>query len=345
MNTYFSTFITGFDEVIKKSLPESLKAVEIVEVFDGLIMYKTSSSLDEIKRVKYLNNSFVLLSRIKPLSDAPIKQMIKSVLKDSRFDNNIRDIGLKKESRFRVRASIENQFVAIDNNLLRNIEEKISRLSRLILDRSLPDVEILFTTRREGFGLVGLRFTRRSNYEKTLEKGELYPELANLLCLISEPSKDDVFLDPFCGWGSIPMQRMTSFPYRQVLAGDIDPKLVSVLKNKVAKLHQKMEVGKWDAINLANIKSGSIDKIVTDPPWGLNSGKTLNLPEFYSKMLKEFYRITKNGGIIVILTAQKELIESELAKLTDRFKLESQLSTLVSGKKAGVYKLRKLESP
>lgn len=79
---------------------------------------------------------------------------------------------------------------------------------------------------------------------------------------------------------------------------------------------------------MTNIKSNSIDKIVTDPPWGLNSGKTINLSDFYSKMLTEFYRITKPGGIIVILTAQKELLECELVKLTDKFKLESQLSTL-----------------
>ena len=100
-------------------------------------------------------------------------------------------------------------------------------------------------------------------------------------------------------------------------------------------------VEKLDALNLANIENNSVDKIVTDPPWGLHEGKNLDLPKFYLKMLEEFYRVTKTGGFIVILTAQKELIETQLGKLKDNLKLVAKYNTLVSGKKAGVYKLER----
>ena len=61
MNSSFSTFITGFDKVISNELTKRLKGVEILQLTDGLVIYKTTSSLDEIKKLKFLNNSFVLL--------------------------------------------------------------------------------------------------------------------------------------------------------------------------------------------------------------------------------------------------------------------------------------------
>ena len=48
-----------------------------------------------------------------------------------------------------------------------------------------------------------MRLTKHKAYEKILHKGELRPELSHILCSISEPDADDIFLDPFCGSGTI----------------------------------------------------------------------------------------------------------------------------------------------
>ena len=227
MNSYFSTFITGFNEVVADELVKRLKNVEIELLTDGLIIYKTTSSLDEIKRLKFLNNSFILLKKFEHASENSIKDMLKFILKERDHENIIKQDFSKQNLKFRIRASLKNQFVAIDKNLLRALEEKITWTTRTLkVDRSLPDIEFLIAIRSEGFGLIGIQFTHRTNYEKVLEKGELYPELAYILCLISEPVKDDIFLDPFAGHGSIPIQRATSFPYARVIAGDIDKILV-----------------------------------------------------------------------------------------------------------------------
>jgi len=59
-------------------------------------------------------------------------------------------------------------------------------------------------------------------------------------------------------------------------------------------------------------------------------------------MLKQFHRVLRSNGIMVILTAQKELIENLLGKFEGKLHLEVKYGTLVSGKKAGVYKIRKV---
>lgn len=342
MKTYYSTFVTGFTDIVKESLEKQIKDVQIELITDGLVVYKTNADIETIKRLRFLNNSFLLIRHFPKLGKDPIQEMIRQVVKDSRLVPILRNPLRGKRAKFRVMAMSENQTVKMDNNLRVRLEENISRGNYLSLNRSLPDVEFLFSTRREGFGLFGLRFTKRPNYEKTLEKGELYPELAYLLCLMSEPTANDTFLDPFSGSGSIPITRALGFPFKTVYASDNDKNLVEKIKAKARKIRGNFVVGNWNALQLTNFGKGSIDKIVTDPPWGLHSGKELNLERFYEDMLKEFSRVLRKDGVLVLLTAQKELIEALLNKFTNEFILVKSYDTLVSGKKAGAYKIRKV---
>lgn len=338
MNSYFSTFITGFDNVVSDELVKRLKEIEVLLLTDGLVIYKTSSSLDEIKELKFLNNSFVLIKKFEDVSENSLKDILKVLTKDNNLENVTRESFSERNLKFRIRASIKNQFVAIDKNVLRNIEEKITHKTRnLIVDRSLPDIEFLITIRSEGFGLVGIQFTSRPNYEKTLKKGELYPELSYILCLISEPNKDDVFFDPFAGNGSIPAQRL-NFPYERIIVGEIDRGLQIELANKFG---EKVTIEPANALTLSMFTDNSIDKIVTDPPWGFYDTEK-DIPSFYLTALKEFHRVLKTNGLIVILTAQKELTEELIAKFKNQLEVEEKYTTLVSGKKAGVYKLSKV---
>jgi len=342
MKTYYSTFITGFTDVVKDNLQKHLKDVQIDLITDGLVIYKTTADIETIKRLRFLNNSFVLIKYFPKLGKNPIQEMVKQVAKDIRLVPIIRNPLMGKKAKFRVMAMSENQAVKMDNDLRIRLEKNISEGKYLSIDRSLPDIEFLFSTRSEGFGLFGLRFTKRPNYEKTLEKGELYPELAYLLCLISEPTANDTFLDPFSGSGSIPISRAISFPFKTVYASDKDTKLVEKIKSKARKVRGNFIIGNWDALKLESLGNKSIDKIVTDPPWGLYGNKELNLEHFYEDMLKEFSRILKKDGLLVLLTAQKETVELLLNKFTSEFVLIKRYDTLVSGKKAGVYKIRKL---
>lgn len=47
-------------------------------------------------------------------------------------------------------------------------------------------------------------------------------------------------------------------------------------------------------------------------------------------MLLEFIRVTKSNGLMVILTAQKELMQSLLKKSSTELKLSAKYHTLIS---------------
>src|SRR5260221_4721268 len=313
---YFSTFITGFNELIEKELKRIFKDIKIEKLLDGLIIYETSSPMDQIRELKLYSNSFVLLFERENINVNFPDRLVKIVLRD--FDFNLMKFGNKK-SKFRVVISKENEIVKIDNNLIKDVESKISKDKNYLLDKANPDLEFWFLIRSEKIGLFGVRITKHPDYKKVLQKGELRPELASLLCLMSEPKVTDIFLDPFSGIGSIGKARV-NFPYKKIISSDIDTR---------------------DATNMKDLKNNSIDKIVTDPPWGIFE-KTIDLTNLYSKMLVEFGRVVKSKGILVILVANKELFESILENFKTYLKLKEKYNILVSGKKAGVYKISKI---
>jgi len=341
MNEYFSTFASGLSDVVEPALKNKIKDLDIKLVLDGLVVYGSNIESDKIKEIRFFNNSFVLLSFIQGLKTNPLPAMMKQVLQSPDSIAKVKKYMPKKNCSFRVVTSQENQLVSVDNNLLRNVEELLSQTTGLAVNRTNPDCEIWFLWRREGYGFVGLRITKTPNYEKTLYKGELRPELANLMCLIAEPKPSDVVLDPFAGYGAIPLECSKSFSVGKVIAGEKDKAVFQILQEKVNKATSEMVVGRWDALHLNSLTDNSIDKIITDPPWGFYLEQDKNLPDFYTKMLEELARVLKPYGLMVILMGQKELFEGILGKFSG-LKLLEKYDILVSGKKAALYKIQKL---
>ena len=220
---------------------------------------------------------------------------------------------------FRVVFSKENELISVNKERLSKIENKIAKLNNLAVDRANPDFEFWFLKRRDGEQFTGIRLTKHPDYKTVLAKGQLRPELADILCYLSDPQKTDVVLDPFSGSGAIGMARK-NYPYDKIFSADI-------------------KIG-FDATNMADILDKNIDKIITDPPWGISVGLDLNLPDFYFKMLKEFNRVLKSDGKIVILMGNKEVFETTLLNFST-FKLIKNYRLLVSGKKAAIYVLLK----
>ena len=336
MNSYFSSFITGLDEVVSEGLKSCLPESKITQLFDGLVIWKTNAPVERIKEIRFFNNSFLLLSQTKTTDLEPF---VRQVLENEEITKRLTPFLPKTKASFRIMFSQENQPASVSPKLLADLEKKFI-FRNLFVNRSNPEVELLFLIRSEGQGFLGLRLTRHKDYKKTLPAGELRPELAHLLCLISDPRPEDIFLDPFAGYGAIPVERASAFLYKQIFAGDIDIIRINDLKAKTKKFG-RLIIGRWDATKLSAFQNGSIDKIVTDPPWAIHS--KIDIKELYPKFLREAYRILKKCGVLVVLVADKELWENCLEKILG-FKVEKKYTILVSGKKAAIYKIIKVES-
>lgn len=329
MAEFISSFITGFQHVVEKNLPQLLAGVKILHVFDGLIHYQYAGDSHNLDKIIYFNNTFFVLKTMKG-KGLNFPSLVGAVSSEKKYY-------LINKGTFRVRFQNENQFVKVDKNISKKAEETVLHNSKLHLDRLSPTTEIWYSIRREGFAFCGQLISKREFTEKNLNKGELRPEIAYLICCYADLNQDDVVAEPFCGYGSIPVQLIKKFRFQKLFVSDIDKEKISInMQKKQLKDNPQIELSVNDAFVLPQIIDRSVDVVITDPPWGYFE-QIDDIGEFYKKMFTSFKRILKENGRMIILSARKDEIEK--AALEMNVQILSSLHTLVNGKKASLYKM------
>jgi len=338
-NTYYSTFIPGLLEPVRHALTTDLHQSRILTALDGLVVYESSAPIAVIRNLPFVTNTFYVLKAFTGNTAKSVESIAGDVLRDRALGCSL-PFPIKPGNSFRVVVSRASELVAIKNDLMTQLEHWIKVRTGLVLNRSKPDIQFWLLQRTEGYGFFSVRITRHKSYDKILRKGELRPELANILCRLSEPSVDEIFLDPFCGSGSIPIQRVQNFPQALVIASDNDEKIVTSLRDRVEELdlRKRIVVRRDDALHLVRYSDGSIHKIVTDPPWGHFVELKMPLEVFYRRMMAEFVRVLRKEGCLVMLTAQTSLTD-EIIEGCVKLRLLKKYNILLSGKKACVYVL------
>lgn len=327
MAEFVSTFTTGFKKVVEKNLPEIVSGCKILNIYDGIVHYKFNGNSHDLEKVVYFNNTFFVIK-----SWCNFSGNFSTMVND--FCNENKYLLISKGS-FRTRFVRENQFEKIDKKLVIKVEENVLKRSKLKIDRVSPSTEIWFNIRREGFAFCGQLISKREFTEKNLNKGELRPELAYLMCCFAELKENDVIAEPFCGYGSIPIQLVKKFHFLHLYVSDIDEEKITALKEKkYFKQNDFVSIDVQDAFSLKQIKDNSVDVIISDPPWGFFEDVG-DIALFYDKMFCSFKRILKNDGKMIILSARKD--ELEYAAEKNNYKIIEKVDTLVNGKKACVY--------
>lgn len=338
---YFSTFITGAEKIIENKLKKQPNRIRIISLCNGLVIYESNYSLSDIQGFKFFNNSFFLLEKFDlSLDGNPVQYVLKHLICSKAIDiRGIRGyLSKNKVKTFKINISLKNQIVPLIKPLIEKLEDKIMKLTGLRMNLKYPDMEFWISIRSEKFALFGIKLPKKMMH---LEKGQLRLELAHILNYLSQPSQKDTFLDPFSGNGSIPLEIIRSFPFNKIIAIDKDSKLLNNLKREI-RPSEKIVIKTGDALNLEIIKDSTIDKIITDPPWGFYEKTDMPIEEFYLKMLGEFYRIVRPNGVIVILMGDKSSFKDALERMHNKFVLLEEYNILVSGKKASIYKMRKI---
>ena len=327
MAEFVSTFTTGFKKVVEKNLPEIVSGCKILNIFDGIVHYKFNGNSHDLEKVVYFNNTFFVIKSWNNFC-GNFSTMVNDFCNENKY------LLISKGS-FRTRFVRENQFEKIDKKLVIKVEENVLKRSKLKIDRVSPSTEIWFNIRREGFAFCGQLISKREFTEKNLNKGELRPELAYLMCCFAELKENDVIAEPFCGYGSIPIQLAKKFRFLHLYVSDIDEEKITALKEKKQfKQNNFISVEVQDAFSLKQIKDNSVDVIISDPPWGFFEDVG-DISLFYDKMFCSFKRILKNDGKMIILSARKD--ELEYAAEKNNYKIIEKVDTLVNGKKACVY--------
>jgi tRNA G10 N-methylase Trm11 len=346
---YYASFTPGMQKVVEQIIRERLADVTIQKLLDGAVVFETQCSYDKLNFFCFINIFVVISIAEKPNPATALEVHMKAACTGGR--NAIIAENNKKIQSFRIVSSRENKLVPVDERVKQETERYIAKQSGMRVDRQKPDTEFWFLYRNEGFSVFMKRLTKHGAAEKTLHPGELAPQLAYMLCWLSNPKHTDIVIDPFCGYGSIPEQRLKRFPLAQFYASDIDEKALAYARSKFTdKAQNYCYFIKTDIYELtALLPLEGADAIITDPPWGLydpgafgKSGGSHNssIEQFYADMVNIFAELLKPGGTAVVLTAKQDELNAGVTK-SGKFEITETLPILVSGKKACVFVLRK----
>lgn len=329
--------------VAEQLLQEGFADAEIRRVEDGFVVFDTSSPPAAVKKPIYVNNCFVVLAR----GTESIADFLGELAARRDWQDAVRECAIDGERTFRIVLSDQNHLVAAERSIVARLGEQLCKVTRLRWSPRGADAEFWVLRRRSSAVFLCKRLPEPRRHKRELRRGELRPELADLLCRLAEPSPDDVFLDPFGGSGAIGFARAHS-PFGIIFLYDSDPALVDRIKSDLKaggvvwqrKGHPIIaRVG--DARRLERIQDAFIDKIVTDPPWGEFDCHITDLAGLYRSAFAELVRVTKPGGIIVMLLGRNAATASLRTVAATMLTEVAAFDLLVSGKKAVVIKWRK----
>lgn len=305
MKQYFATFVTGAEEIVAARLqkyPNSQLKVQKIE--SGLAIFDSELLANQLSELRFFNNVYELLQ------PGAMPQL---------------PIGTKVTVRARTGSQPSQPPSELTQKLIAADYEVVAHR---------PETELLYWQRDDGRVLWGHMLPRPGFKTRNLEQGELRPELAHILGLVASVDPKDAVLDPFAGYGAIPREMLAGFHCQKVLAVEHNEHLVPHLKSipNIIAVH-------GDAGQLAHIETRSIDRVVTDPPWGdYGSYKPEELSKIYHAALIQMHRVLRAKGCVVMLTAVEFM---PAMALENGFTVEKQYPILVSGNKATIYKLRK----
>lgn len=154
--------------------------------------------------------------------------------------------------------------------------------------------------------LVSLKLTapafRYRSTQKSFMPGATAPSVANAMIFLSAPTAKDVFLDPFCGSGTVVVER-ECYPHRKIFASDLSIEAVQATKENV--LAQTI-VRQGDARTLS-FGDACIDAIVTNLPWDVQI-KSEDLLALYCDFLAQAKRVLRPTGRLLVLTDKRETL-------------------------------------
>ena len=170
----------------------------------------------------------------------------------------------------------------------------------------------------------------------------LKPTLARAMVRLSEPRLAETVLDPFCGAGTLLIERALAGPRAALLGGDRDDEAVAKARANASAAGIHAEIRAWDALALP-LEDGSVDVILANPPFGKRVAIDTGDPAaFYGLLMAELYRVLRPGGRLVVITSQTEAFLRAARRASSPFAMRRRVPVLVRGERAAIFAAKKV---
>ncbi|MCG7524098.1 hypothetical protein MHW47_06530 [Streptomyces sp. OfavH-34-F] len=297
---YFIQYPAGAGELVADAMTHFVDGFRTEYQDDSAMLFSSTSPMERVAAIPFAKNAFSVISEVRRDDiDRNIGQLAGS-LKKSRFPS----LPGERARGFRVMVHVDGELASVGGAEKREIERAVSACTGMRLEPSGRGQEYWVIGRLD---MAELMFCARlpKQARPAKARGALSHELSSMLVLASEPQPDDTFLDPFAGSGSLVVSRL-GLPAREVVYSDLDlTKHREQLPDEV--LHdRRLRLLDEDAMTLPSLDDGSVDVVVTDPPWGEHEELSVPYEEFARTTSASLARVLHpEHGRFVLLCARR----------------------------------------
>jgi tRNA (guanine6-N2)-methyltransferase len=162
------------------------------------------------------------------------------------------------------------------------------------------------------------------------------PVIAAIMCRLAKIQAGDLVLDPMCGAGTL-LVVAAAYEPRLTVGTDLDAVAVKAAAANVAARGVPALILRADARHLP-LPAGSVDRVVSNLPFGKRVGSHDENVRLYPAMLRELTRVLTRQGRAALLTEDKRVFR-EAVQRTPRLHLVRELVVESGGAHPSIYVL------
>ena len=177
------------------------------------------------------------------------------------------------------------------------------------------------------------------DYRKCHMRGATDPTLAAAMVRLTEPRPDDAFLDPFCGTGTVAIERALAGAAAHVVAGEVNERRLDWARTNAEAAGSALLFGRWDAAALP-FADRTFSAVAAVPPQSEPSGGRPWRPAQFASLVQECLRVLRFEGRMVWLMQRGDLFEAVLKQVAPQYRVKA-LTCSWRGRQWVIYRLRK----
>ncbi len=318
---FYVMTMPGLETVAFSEVREQIPDAELVKFARGIALFRTTATPEKLLELRTVEDVFFALAHVKGLGHGPdalrvlhsatLNADIPSALKRWRRAHG----GVPPETwRVVSQKSGSHDFRRVDAGraITNALQRALPRSMRQVKDDA--DMEIWLWLSGSEL-LIGVRLSdatmRHREYKREHLPASLRPTIAAAMSRLSNPTDQDIVLDPLCGAGTLLVERGLMAPFDRLIGGDIQDEAVGMARRNARNADVVATLRAWDARTLP-LDDASVTRILTNLPFGKQIGSHETNEELYAVLIQEFGRVLASGGLMVTLTSEDRLWNAAL---------------------------------
>lgn len=172
-------------------------------------------------------------------------------------------------------------------------------------------------------------------------RGAVNANIASAMIYMSQPNKNDNFINLMSGSGTLLIERGLAMPANKIIGVESNNNTLNICRENIEAA--KIENIKLynDDIRTLKIEDIKFDTIVSDPPWGetiLNKDELKNL---YYCLFELSNNISNPNANLIILSQEIKLMENLITKFSSSWELVNELRVFQGGYHPHIYHFSK----